>query len=312
MPVDRGGPIAAIDCGTNSTRLLVFDQEEGDLLRMMHITRLGERVDESSVLAPDAVSRTIETLEEFRRELDRLGVTAVRAVATSAVRDAENGHVFVDAAARVIGTDVQVLSGEEEGHLAFAGATEGLPLAHHVVVLDIGGGSTELIVRRDGALAALSLRLGCVRLTERYLVSDPPTPNEIMAARSAIASELDRAQREVGLLRDLERDPELIGLAGTVSTLSALSQGLIDYDFDRIHHSILTYEVVKKWSATLLEETIANRRRRRGMTSGREDVIAGGALILEEVMARLGAASCLVSERDILDGLVMSIRRPAK
>jgi exopolyphosphatase / guanosine-5'-triphosphate,3'-diphosphate pyrophosphatase len=304
-----GGAVAAIDCGTNSTRLLVVDGEGRTLSRLMRITRLGQGVDASHKLSVDAIDRTVRVLGEFRGEMDRFGVARVRMVATSAVRDAVNGQEFLDAASETVGAPAELLSGEEEGRLAYAGATSGLPASTgDDVVIDIGGGSTELIAARAGILGVVSLDLGCVRLTERYLASDPPTVDELSAAVATIDAELDRAQALVPVLRSLAPGSRLIGLAGTVSTLAALDQGLVDYDRSQLHHSVLTAERVAGWCTVLAGEPAAARARRAGMVPGREDVIVGGALVLRQAMARIGIGECLVSESDILDGLVAGHR----
>jgi len=301
--------VAAVDCGTNSTRLLVTDGDGRSLLRLMRITRLGEGVDATHKLSGDAIDRTLAVLGEFRAGMDRLGVVAARLVATSAVRDSVNGDEFVQAASAVVGTQAELLSGDEEGRLAYAGAIRDLaPAPGDDVVVDIGGGSTELVVAAGGRIQAVSLDLGCVRLTERHLHHDPPSADELGAAVRAIAGELDRAVGAVPRLGALAPSSRLLGLAGTVSTLAALDQGLAIYDRDRIHHSILSAATVARWSAQLATEPSSARAARPGMAPGREDVIVGGALVLREVMDRFGFLRCLVSESDILDGMVESLR----
>jgi exopolyphosphatase / guanosine-5'-triphosphate,3'-diphosphate pyrophosphatase len=299
--------VAAIDCGTNSTRLLVVDAAGGTLTRLMRVTRLGQGVDANRKLEVDAVDRTLSVLKEFRQAMDRLGVQQVRMVATSAVRDAVNGQEFLDAASEVVGAEAELLSGNEEGRLAFAGATGGLEsTAGGVVVVDIGGGSTELITEDGGLVDVVSLDLGCVRLTERFLHHNPPAPVELATAVSAIRRELDRALTEVPGLGDAP-SRRLVGLAGTVSTLAALELGVAAYDRDRLHHRVLPLSAVRRWCTTLATEPSAVRARRVGMVPGREDVIVGGVLVLQEVMDRLGVDECLVSESDILDGLAASL-----
>jgi exopolyphosphatase / guanosine-5'-triphosphate,3'-diphosphate pyrophosphatase len=300
------GPVAAIDCGTNSTRLLVVDAGN-TLTRLMRVTRLGQGVDANRKLEVEAVDRTLAVLSEFRRAMDRLGVRQVRMVATSAVRDAVNGQEFLDAASEVVGARAELLSGGEEGRLAYAGATAGLePATGGVVVVDIGGGSTELITEDQGRVEVASLDLGCVRLTERFLHHDPPTPVELATAITAIGGELEHALTEIPALQDAP-SRRLVGLAGTVSTLAALELGVAAYDRDRVHHAVLPLAVVRRWCTTLATESSALRARRAGMVPGREDVIVGGVLVLQEVMARLGVGECLVSESDILDGLAASL-----
>ena len=200
------------------------------------------------------------------------------------------------------------LSGQEEGRLAYAGATADLEDGSgRIVVVDIGGGSTEVTTKVEGVIRSYSMDIGCVRLTERFLRGDPPGSDEVAAAVAAIASALDAAE---GALPELARgDPvRLVGLAGTVSTLASLELGLVAYERDRIHHAVLPLAAVARWCDVLGAETVAERGRRPGLPAGRQDVIFGGALVLREAMRRFGATECTVSEADILDGLVMSLR----
>jgi exopolyphosphatase/guanosine-5'-triphosphate,3'-diphosphate pyrophosphatase len=311
MAPEQVGSVAALDCGTNSTRLLIVDAAGSALDRQMRVTRLGEGVDANHRLAKGAVERTLAVLADYRRAMDAAGVTAARLVATSAVRDAGNGEEFLAAAGETAGVRAELLSGEEEGRLAYAGATGDLaPAEGDDVVVDIGGGSTELVIQRDGVLGAVSLALGCVRLTERHLRHDPPRADEITDALGAIGKELTRAIGAVPALGALRPGSRLLGLAGTVSTLAMLDQGLATFDRDRVHHSQLDMAAVRRWCDVLAAETAEARSRRAGMTPGRQDVIVGGALVLREVMDRFGFAACLVSESDILDGLVLSLRNP--
>jgi len=305
MTVEPDDVVAAVDCGTNSTRMLVADGGGRAIERVMRITRLGQGVDSTHKLAPEAVERTLVVLAEFRRTMDALGVTRGRLVATSAVRDASDGEAFLAEAGRVSGLWAEVLSGEEEGRTAYAGAVAGLPaIPGDDVVVDIGGGSTELIHARGGTISAVSLDIGCVRLTERDFHHDPPLGREVATAVAEIGAALDRAVREVPELADLAPGSRLIGLAGTVATLAALEQGLAVYDRDRIHHTLLLRHQVDHWCETLAGEPAEARLLRPGMDSGRQDVIVGGVLVLREVMDRLGFDRCLESESDILDGLV--------
>lgn len=301
------GPVAAVDCGTNSTRLLVLSDGR-QLVRLMRITRLGQGVDSAGVLDAAAIARTVAVLREYRGVLDRHGVRAVRMAATSAVRDAANGAEFLDAASHAIGVPAELLSGEEEGRLAFAGATSDLPPSDGArVVVDIGGGSTELIVSAGRAVGVVSLDVGCVRLTERFFHHDPPLSEELALCDELVAAELDRAARTLPVLEDDGLAACLVGLAGTVSTLSMLDQGLHEYEWGRVHHSVLELAGVERWCATLIAEPSSSRARRPGMAEGREDVIAAGVLVLREVMRRFGFSRCLVSETDILDGLAASL-----
>jgi len=274
----------------------------------MRITRLGDGVDATGKLATEAIDRTLEVLTAYREVMDELGVRRARLVATSAVRDAVNGEEFLAAATAVVGVPAELLNGVAEGRLAYAGATADLePGPGDDVVVDIGGGSTELVVASVSGLGAVSLALGCVRLTQRYLTGDPPTSLELLATEEAIRSELARAERELPALTTLRPGSRLLGLAGTVSTLAAMDQGLPTYDRDRLHHYPLTLEAVRRWCATLAAESAVARAERVGMIEGREDVILGGALVLRAFMERFGFEVCLHSESDILDGLVATL-----
>jgi exopolyphosphatase/guanosine-5'-triphosphate,3'-diphosphate pyrophosphatase len=300
--------VAAIDCGTNSTRLLVADENGGELIRLMRITRLGQGVDRENTLAPEAIARTVDVLREFRRSMDGFGVDRVRMVATSAVRDAQNGAVFTEAAREAVGTVPEVLSGLEEGKLAYRGASADLdPFEGDTLVVDIGGGSTEITLGRGGTVSSVSLQLGCVRLTERFLTSDPPTPDEVVATRIAIADALTWGEQRMPELLGLDTRRRLVGLAGTVSTLASLKLKIAAYDADRLHHATLSLSEVVDLSAMLASLSAAERSRLVGMVPGREDVILGGALVLEVVAARYQCPEVIVSEKDILDGIVLSI-----
>ena len=305
---DHQGRIAALDCGTNSTRLLVLNQDGSTRSRLMRITRLGEGVDSTGRLNPAAIGRTVAVLKEYRQIMDVEGVTDARVVTTSAVRDAENGTEFLRAAAAEVGVPIELLSGQDEGEVAFAGATIGLePPSGDDIAVDIGGGSTEIVLRRDGTTRAISLNMGCVRVTERFLRNDPPDPDEIDAAVAFIRTTLDEAVARMPSLADLTPGSRLIGLAGSVTTLSALDLGLCEYDPAAIHHSRLSRRSIERWCELLAGEPTAARARRPVIANGREDVIVGGALILRETVRRLGFEECVVSETDILDGLALSL-----
>ncbi len=300
--------IAAIDCGTNSTRLLIADADGRVVDREMRITRLGQGVDASGRLAPDAIARCVDVLAQFRGTMDRHGVSRGRLVATSAVRDASNGDEFLGAAAATTGLTPELLTGGEEGRLSLAGAVGELdPGDGPFLVLDIGGGSTELIAGDgpdDPRLAAVSLQLGCVRVSERFLSSDPPTARELADAEAEIATQLESASTTSSRFGAARR---LVGLAGTVSTLASLQLGLVEYQRDRIHHTKLRAAAVEEWWRRLAAESAPARLKRPGMEAGREDVIVGGTMILAAVMRTFGFAECLVSEADILDGLIASM-----
>jgi exopolyphosphatase/guanosine-5'-triphosphate,3'-diphosphate pyrophosphatase len=301
-------PVAAIDCGTNSTRLLIVDGDGRTLIRLMRITRLGDGVDATHKLNDDAIGRTLRVLGEFRVAMDDNGVAWSRMVATSAVRDAVNGDEMLDRASEAAAVQAELLSGEEEGRLAFLGATADLPPTEgDDVVVDIGGGSTELVAVAEGQVEAVSLDLGCVRLSERYLPDDPPLPEQLVAVVAAIDAALHEAPRAVTALRRLRPRSRLVGLAGTVSTLAALDQQLAHYDYSRLHHATLTRQSVVQWCDVLAAEPARSRLARPGMSQGREDVIVGGSLVLREVMSRFRFEECIVSESDILDGLVAGL-----
>jgi exopolyphosphatase/guanosine-5'-triphosphate,3'-diphosphate pyrophosphatase len=302
-----GAAIAAIDCGTNSTRLLVADDSGRPLERLMRITRLGQGVDATGRLAPEAIDRCVAVLAEFRQVMDGLDVGRGRLAATSAARDASNGAEFLADAGRVTGLEPELLSGIDEGRLSLAGAVADLdPADGPFLVLDIGGGSTELVAGDgpdDPDLAAVSLQLGCVRVSERFLGSDPPTAEELAAARREVDAQLERAVTDHPRFAGTHR---LVGLAGTVSTLASVHREMAEYDRDLVHHTVLTSADVRHWFGVLATDTAADRLARPGMVPGRQDVIVGGVLILDAVMGRLGLSECLVSEADILDGLVAS------
>ncbi len=294
-----------MDCGTNSTRLLVSeDGAQPGLERLMRITRLGQGVDATRRLDPAAVKRTVDVLREYREVMDRHGVEQVRATATSAARDAENREEFFDAAEDVIGVRPELLGGEEEGRLSFLGATASLePADGPFLVVDIGGGSTEFVVGTEEPEAVLSVDIGCVRATEKFLHADPPLPEELSQAISVMHAHLDDVEREAPLTKEARR---LVGLAGTVTTMAAVEMGLPRYDPDRIHHFLLTRAAAEDVFRTLATEARADRVHNPGLEEARADVIVGGAAILVTVMRHFDFDECLVSEADILDGLVLT------
>lgn len=299
------GRLAAIDCGTNSTRLLVVDGDGATLDRRMHITRLGQGVDASGRLAPEAIERTIGVLARYREVLDRLGVERLRATATSAARDAANREELFDRAEAILGVRPELLGGEEEARLSFIGAASQLdPADGPFLVVDIGGGSTELAVGVTEPEGVLSLDIGCVRVTEKFLVSDPPAPEELSQAFSVVHDYLDDVTRELPAAAEAAC---LVGLAGTVTSVAAIELG-IDYDRDRIHHFRLSREAVEDVFRTLATEDRAQRLHNPGLEAARVDVIVGGTLVLAALMRYFGFAECLVSEADILDGLVIGLR----
>ena len=292
---------AAVDCGTNSTRLLIGDGGQA-VERLMRITRLGQGVDSSGRLAPEAVTRVVSVLEEFRRAIDDHGVVGVRATATSAARDASNRDEFFDAAEAVLGVRPELLTGLEEGRLSFAGGTAELdPAEGPFLVVDIGGGSTEFVIGTTEADSALSCDIGCVRLSEQWIEHDPPLPEELLACLSVVEAHIDDVVRE---MPEVGGARTLVGLAGTVSCAAAVEIGLAEYDRSRIHHFRLSRDAVEDVFRTLAMESRAERLENPGMEEERADVIIAGLSILVKVMRQLGFSECLVSESDILDGLV--------
>ncbi len=299
--------VAAVDCGTNSIRLLVADVAQGhltDVERVMRIVRLGEGVDRTGVLSPQALERTAVALEEYAATCARLEVTSTRLVATSATRDARNSAEFVDLVERTLHVTPDIVSGDEEAALSFAGATAGLTEPAPYLVLDIGGGSTELVLGNQEPEAAFSMDIGCVRLTERQLTDDPPSGQQVDAAVEGITAALQQALAVV----PADQAATAIGLAGSVTTVAAIALGLASYDPDRLHHSRLSRSDAQRVSEQLLTMTRAQRAALPVMHPGRVDVIGAGALILATVMGQLGLAELLVSETDILDGIALSIR----
>ena len=300
--------IASVDLGTNSTRVLVGRPIGAglDILdRRNTITRLGQGVGASGRLAPEAVERTLDCLRGYREILDRHGVERVRVAATSASRDAANRDEFFDAVEALIGTRPELLSGDEEGRLSFRGATAELdPASGPFLVVDIGGGSTEFIVGTDRVEGVMSVDIGCVRLTEKFLHHDPPQPEELSACISLTDAYLDDVVREIPAAAEART---LVGLAGTVTTVAAVEIGLETYDRDRIHHFHLTHEAAEDVFRTLAIESRADRVHNPGLEEARADVIVGGCCVLVALFRRLGFDEMIVSEADILDGLALSL-----
>jgi exopolyphosphatase/guanosine-5'-triphosphate,3'-diphosphate pyrophosphatase len=298
-------PVAAIDIGTNSVRLLVSRDGRTTLERLMRITRLGKGVDATGRLDPEAIGRTVAVLREYREVMDRFGVERVRMTATSAARDAANRDDFFDAAEAAVGVRPELLSGDEEGRLSFLGATADLdPADGPFLVCDIGGGSTEFSYGTTESEATISTDMGCVRMTEAWLHSDPPSAEELSQAISIVEIHLDDVVREIPQASEAAT---FVGLAGTVSAAAAVELGLAEYDRDRIHHFVLTKAAAEDVFRTLATEALADRIHNPGLERERADVIVGGMCVLVSIMRRLGFRECLVSEADILDGLAMSI-----
>ncbi|MEO0494580.1 MAG: Ppx/GppA phosphatase family protein [Actinomycetota bacterium] len=297
-------PVAAIDMGTNSTRLLVHDGER-TIERLMTITRLGQDVDRTGRLADEAIERVLTCLRAYTSVMEQYGVTRVRAVATSAARDAANRDEFFAAVHEVIGVEPELLSGFDEGRLSFRGATADLdPDDGPFLVFDIGGGSTEFAFGIDEAEAAMSLDIGCVRLTEKYVEHDPPRPEELVACLSITEAHLDDVAREIPQIAHAKT---FVGLAGTVSTAAAVEIGLDEYDRDQIHHFVLTKDAAEDVYRTLVMEAREDRIHNPGLEEARADVIVGGMCILVRIMRYFDIEELVVSEADILDGLVFSL-----
>ena len=307
--------VAAVDCGTNSLRLLLADvdldrAELTDVARRMEIVRLGQGVDQTGRLAPEALVRTVAVLRDYADAIARSGAQAVRMVATSATRDADNAAEFVRLVKEVLDVAPEVLTGEEEARLSFAGATAELgarPGGPYLVV-DIGGGSTEFVLgavlsRGDDPPQAVSVDIGCVRMTERHLHADPPAAAEVAAAVADIDAALDTVAGAV----PVRQARTLIGLAGSVTTVAAIAIGLPAYDAVRIHHARVSAADVHDVTVSLLAGTRATRAAIGVMHPGRVDVIGGGALVLDRIMQRFGFGEVLVSEHDILDGIAWSL-----
>jgi exopolyphosphatase/guanosine-5'-triphosphate,3'-diphosphate pyrophosphatase len=300
--------LAAVDCGTNSTRLLISEGQghrRSALDRQNTITRLGQGVDATGRLDASAIERTLVALTGYKASMDALGVTATRVTATSAARDASNSDQLLDGIEAVLGTRPEIISGEEEGHLSFAGATAELDVADGpFLVVDIGGGSTECIVGTDRVEAVRSLDMGCVRLTEKHLVSDPPAPEELS---NAVGEATDLFEDLFHQMPETRAARQVVGLAGTVTTVAAVEIGLAEWDRDAIHHFRLTRAAAEDVFRTLATEPLADRVYNPGLERARADVIVGGCCVLVALFRTLDIDELLVSESDILDGLVFSL-----
>jgi exopolyphosphatase / guanosine-5'-triphosphate,3'-diphosphate pyrophosphatase len=303
--------VAALDCGTNSLRLLIADIDGAglsDVVRRMEIVRLGEGVDRTGRLSEAALERTFGVLDSYAEQIRSCDVERVRMVATSATRDAENRSVFVAGVRDRIGVEPDVVSGDGEAALSFEGATRELrgtaAFVAPYLVVDIGGGSTELVLGDDsGPRAARSIDIGCVRMTERHLHNDPPTAAQVQAALADVDAALDEAATTV----PFHEARTLVGLAGTVTTVVAIAIGLEAYDADRIHHARVSAADVAAVAARLLAATRDQRAALPVMHPGRVDVIGAGGLILDAVTRHVGLDAVVASEHDILDGIAWSI-----
>lgn len=311
--------VAAIDCGTNSIRLLIADIERSngttsltDVVREMRVVRLGEGVDATGELAPAALERTFAATADYAELIREHGAEAVRFVATSASRDARNREVFVDGIRNLLGVEPEVISGDEEAALSFAGASSVLPIldGHQVLVVDLGGGSTEFVLgTAQGVTAAKSVDVGCVRLTERHLRNDPPTAEQIAAAEADVDAAMALAQRDV----PLEQATAVVGVAGSITTITAHALRLPEYRPDDIHGAELPLDTVRAAATDLLEMDRSERAGLPYMHPGRVDVIGAGGLVWRRILERLGEltggriTTATASEHDILDGIALSI-----
>lgn len=295
--------VAAIDIGTNSVRLLVLDEHGSELARQMEITRLGQGVDATGVLHPDAIERTVAVLGRYASILQDLGVGKVRATATSAARDAANRALFFQRVHETLGHSPELLSGDDEARLSFYGATSDLdPALGPFVVFDIGGGSTEFARGSTEPAQHISVNMGGVRITERFLHADPPTPTEIGAARTHIRELLEQVRRSI----DFTGARTWLGLAGTVTTFAAHAVGSSVYDPALTHGYVLAREQVQRFTQTLLAHT-TEERKTLILEPKRAAVVIGGALVLDEIMQQFELSHVRTSERDILDGLAASL-----
>ncbi len=299
-------PRAAVDCGTNTIKLLIVTAEGEELVREGRMVRLGEGVDASGRLSQAALSRAFAAIEEYAALITAHGVERIRFCATSATRDADNSAEFTAGVLARLGVEPEVLSGEEEARLAFAGAVAHLAAESvgEVLVIDVGGGSTELIVGRPGEggpTAAYSMDIGSVRLHERHLATDPPKAAEVAAVVADVDAALDACPIDLSTLTSV------IGVAGTITTVAAGVLGLAAYDRSQIDRHALPLDAVQDHIAHLVSLTVAQRRELPWMHPGRADVIGAGALIVSRVLARCAAGELLVSECDILDGIAASL-----
>ena len=301
--------VAAIDCGTNSIRLLIADIDGNnfrEVVRDMEIVRLGQGVDETGQFHPDAIARTLAAVDKFAAEIAKRGVEKIRFCATSATRDATNRHLFVDGVRDRLGIELEVISGDEEAALSFAGAIKDLdPSNGPFLVVDIGGGSTEFVFGTSTVEAARSVNIGCVRMTERHFASDPASVQQIESARTDIQAAIAQAAAVV----PITQAKTLVAVAGTATTVAAAALNLPEYDRYTIHLSRISAQQTHD-AATMFATNTREQRLALGyMHPGRVDVIAAGSLVLSEIMKATGATEFVASESDILDGMAFSLAR---
>ncbi|MEW5707254.1 MAG: Ppx/GppA phosphatase family protein [Actinomycetota bacterium] len=303
---------AAIDIGTNTVRLLIAKKSEHntswhDLVQELEIARLGEGVNETHLIKPEAMERTLAVLSRYKNIMGQFGVEKFRVVSTSAMRDAKNASDFVSLVKNQLGFDIDIISGEEEGRLTFAGATGPdslVPLNELVLVVDVGGGSTEYIYGRSGQiLGSVSLNIGSVRLTEIFLKHDPPTNHEMQSVRDMIK---ELAEPVFKRIKDA-RPSIIIAVAGTATQLAAIQYGAEPYDPSKIHGSKITLDELKTLTKKLASVPLEGRKKIKGMHPQRADVIVAGALILEETLLNLDFSELVVSEKDMLNGIIYTL-----
>jgi exopolyphosphatase/guanosine-5'-triphosphate,3'-diphosphate pyrophosphatase len=301
--------VAAIDCGTNSIRLLIADIDGNnfrEIVRDMEIVRLGQGVDQTGQFHPDAIVRTLAAVDKFAAEIAKRGVEKIRFCATSATRDATNRHLFVDGVRERLGIELEVISGDEEAALSFAGAIKDLdPSDGPFLVVDIGGGSTEFVFGTSTVEAARSVNIGCVRMSERHFASDPATPEQIEAARTDIQAAIAQAAAVV----PITKAKTLVAVAGTATTVAAAALELPEYDRYAIHLSRISAQQTHDAATMFATKTREQRISLGYMHPGRVDVIAAGSLVLSEIMKATGATEFVASESDILDGMAFSLAR---
>jgi exopolyphosphatase/guanosine-5'-triphosphate,3'-diphosphate pyrophosphatase len=301
--------VAAIDCGTNSIRLLIADIDGNnfrEIVRDMEIVRLGQGVDQTGQFHPDAIARTLAAVDKFAAEIAKRGVEKIRFCATSATRDATNRHLFVDGVRERLGIELEVISGDEEAALSFAGAIKDLdPSNGPFLVVDIGGGSTEFVFGTATVEAARSVNIGCVRMSERHFASDPATPEQIEAARADIQAAIAQAAAVV----PITKAKTLVAVAGTATTVAAAALDLPEYDRYAIHLSRISAQQTHDAATMFATKTREQRISLGYMHPGRVDVIAAGSLVLSEIMKATGATEFVASESDILDGMAFSLAR---
>ena len=301
--------VAAIDCGTNSIRLLIAEPDSAghlrDVVRAMRIVRLGEGVDRTGEFTSDALDRTFAACDEYRDMIEEAGAEVTRFVATSASRDVRNRDTFIAGVEELLGVQPEVISGAEEARLSFFGALSALraDMPGPYLVVDIGGGSTEFVLGTSQPEQSRSVDIGCVRMTERHVLGDPPSADQVAAVRADVRVALRDVEQEV----ELDRAQTLVGLAGTVTTVAAMVFDLETYDPDILHGSIITGDDVERVTNRLMAMSREQRAALPFMHPGRVDVIGGGALILSEICRRVPVSQVVVSEHDILDGIALEL-----